>query len=160
MSKYRAKKGETYGETIARVVEAEYRKGTKLPDVRRILASSLGGPEDGTSYLGTADPAYYRLVGLDAPLLDGKGNVLLGTPDAPIPSAALARAIARRRRLGVRWNVLRASVLASTGTYPTDAEVKRLAAKGGVDLDASYTGRGTRAGATTTRVAPEARLDA
>lgn len=133
---------------IAAKVASLYAKGTALPEIRKALAKTLGG--DPSLYLGTADPIYYRLSGLDAPLLDGKGNVLIGTDEKPVPAAVLRAAVRRRRDLGTRWAVLAASIEATTGRRASEAEAKALYAKAGGDLDSSYVGRGTRVGATAT----------
>lgn len=149
MASYSIRKGEARAATIARVVEAEYAKGTALAEVRRILASGpLGG--DASIYYGTADPVYYRADGLANPLTDGKGNVLLATPEKPLAPATLRSAVRRRRDSGVRWNVLAASIEASIGRRVSEAEAKALYAKAGGDLDSSYVGRGTRKGAPAT----------
>jgi hypothetical protein len=133
---------------IAKTVAREYAKGTALAAVRKILAKTLGGTPD--LYLGTADPVYYRLVGLDSPLTDGRGAILVGTDEKPIPARVLASAVRRRRDSGVRWNVLAASVEASTGRRTSIPETKTLYEKGSGDLDSSYVGRGTRKGAPAT----------
>lgn len=129
---------------IAAIVTREYRKGTALSTVRKTLAATLGG--DPTLYLGTADPIYYRLAGLDAPLLDGKGKPLAA--DAKV--GVLRSAVRRRRDLGVRWETLAASIEATIGRKVSTPEAKALYAKAGGDLDASYAGRGTRVGAPST----------
>jgi hypothetical protein len=79
---------------------------------------------------------------------------------APLPATAakgpksLATAIRKRRdaggRLG-RWEVIAASASATLGRPVSVAAVRALYEKGGGDLDVSYTGRGTRAGAPATR---------
>lgn len=128
---------------IAATVAKLYAEGIALPAIRKALAKALGGSP--SLYLGTADPVYYRLVGLDSPLTDGKGKPL----SDPKP-AVLRSAVRRRRDSGVRWNVLAASIEATTGRRASEAEAKALYAKAGGDLDASYVGRGTRIGAPTT----------
>lgn len=144
---------------IAKKVADLYAKGIELPEIRKALAKALGG--DPSLYLGTADPIYYRLVGLDSPLTDGKGAILIGTDEKPIPAAVLRSAVRRRRDLGTRWAVLAASIESSTGRRASEAETKALYAKAGGDLDSSYVGRGTRVGAVATyedaslAVAPE-----
>lgn len=142
------KKTEDRTAAIRRITLREYAKGTTLAETRKILAKELGGLPN--LYLGSADPVYYRATGLDRPLLDGKGNVLLGTDSKPIPPRVLASAVRRRRDLGVRWNVLAASIEASTGRRTSETEAKALYEKGNGDLDASYVGRGTRKGAPAT----------
>lgn len=129
---------------IAKTVASEFAKGTALPAVRKILAATLGGSP--SLYLGTADPVYYRLLGLSTPLADGKGTLL----PADAAPRVLRAAVKRRRDSGVRWNVLAASIEATTGRRTSDDEAKALYAKAGGDLDASYTGRGTRVGAPST----------
>lgn len=138
------------GETVAKL----YAKGTSLPEIRKALAKALGGTA--SLYLGTADPVYYRLVGLDSPLVDGKGKRLPATASASV----LRSAVRRRRDLGVRWDVLAASIEATIGRRVSNPEAKALYAKAGGDLEASYAGRGTRVAAPATyadpALAPEA----
>lgn len=139
-------------EKIRKTVETEYGKGTPLPAVRKLLAKKLGG--DASLYLGTADPIYYRLAGLATPLEVAPAKTEKGA------AANLAKAIRKRRDSGVRWETVAASAEATLGRRVSVAETKRLYAKGGGDLDASYAGRGTRVGAPKTyadlAVAPEA----
>lgn len=137
--------GSARREAIAKIVGAEYAKGTKLPDVRKILAKTLGG--EANLYLGTADPVYYRLSGLDSPLTDAKGKPLASDAKPPV----LRAAVKRRRDSGVRWNVLSASIEATVGRRVSETETKTLYAKAGGDLATSYAGRGTREGAPATR---------
>lgn len=139
---------------IVAIVGKLYAKGTTLPEIRKALAKSLGG--DASLYLGTADPAYYRLVGLDAPLSDAKGKPLSATPTA----SALRSSIRRRRDAGTRWEVLAASTEATLGRKVSIPEAKALYAKGGGDLDASYVGRGTRVGAPETYADGAAAIEA
>lgn len=129
---------------IAVFVGTGFEAGTSLPEIRKGLAKKLGGSP--SLYLGTADPVYYRLLGLSTPLVDGKGKRL---SDKATP-AVLRSAVRRRRDSGVRWNVLAASIEATTGRRTSESEAKSLYAKAGGDLDSSYTGRGTRVGAPTT----------
>lgn len=143
MSAKTKKTTESRSDKIRKTVEREYAKGTALPAIRKALAKTLGGTAD--LFLGTADPIYYRLVGLDAPLSDAKGQPLVN----PSP-AVLASAVRRRRDSGVRWNVLAASIEATTGRRTSINEAKTLYEKGKGDLDSSYVGRGTRVGAPKT----------
>lgn len=131
-------------EAIRETTEALYRKGTSLPDVRKALAEKLGGTAN--LYLGTADPVYYRLAGLDSPLDSAKG-VVLGPETSPV---TLRAAVRRRRDSGVRWNVLAASIEATLGRRVSVDETKALYSKAG-GADESYVGRGTRAAAPSTR---------
>jgi hypothetical protein len=146
---YSIRKSEERSATIARVVLAEYAKGTPLATVRKLLAT---GPLGGTPslYLGTADPIYYRAAGLSRPL----------AKTAAKSPAALAAAIRSRRDEGVRWETVAASAEAVLGRRVSVEEAKRLYAKGGGDLLSSYAGRGTRRGAPKTyadlAAAPEA----
>lgn len=130
---------------IAKIVGAEFEKGTALPAVRKLLAKKLGGAP--SLYLGTADPVYYRLAGLARPIALPKGSKA-ETADGK-PSAALASAVRARRDEGVRWETLAASTEALLGRKVSISETKTLYARKG-DLDASYTGRGTRVGAPKT----------
>lgn len=126
------------------LVSEAFAAGLSLPDTRKRAASEIGGTP--SLYLGTVDPRYYRLKGLSTPLPpNSKYLAANGTP-----TATLARAVAKRRKDGVRWNVLSASVEAATGKAFSESAVRALAAKGGVDLEASYVGRGTRVGAPAT----------
>lgn len=135
-------------ERIAVLVGTEFAKGTALPAIRKALAAKLGGTA--SLYLGTADPVYYRLSGLAAPLTDGKGKPL---PSTASP-AVLRSAVRRRRDSGVRWSVLAASVEATVGRRVSETETKALYEKAGGDLDSSYAGRGTRIGAPATYADP------
>jgi hypothetical protein len=134
----------------------EYAKGTPLAKARKIVAKRLGENPDGRSLLGF-DSVYFRLAGLDAPLTKADGSALV-SPDA----RALRAATKRRRDAGVRWETLAASIEATIGRAVSVSEARALYAKAGGDLDASYTGRGTREGAKATRggnaVAVEATL--
>jgi hypothetical protein len=96
-----------------------------------------------------------RLVGLVADVYYAENG-----RRSPLPASAakgpksLAREVARRRRAGGRlgrWEVVAYSAEAAIGRPVALSAVRALAKAGGVDLDASYTGRGTRAGATKTR---------
>lgn len=138
-------------EKIRKTVEKEYEKGTALPAVRKILAAKLGG--DPSLYLGTADPIFYRLAGLASPLEIAPAKTEKGL------ASNLAKAIRKRRDAGVRWETVAASAEAAIGRRVSTPEAKRLYAKAGGDLAASYAGRGTRVGAPATyadlAVAPE-----
>lgn len=151
----RAKKvtKETRANAIARIVAESFAAGISLPATRTLLAETLGGTAN--LYLGTADPRYYRLLGLATPLPKGVYATKTGTP-----TAALARAIRKRRDEGVRWNVLTASVEAATGIRYSESAVRALYAKGGGEAESSYVGRGTRVGAPATYAdaAAEARV--
>jgi hypothetical protein len=129
---------EDRGAKIRKLAEAEYRKGTTLPNARRVAAKKLGGTA--SLYLGTVDPVYFRLAGLDTPL-----------PATAAKSArGLATAIRKRRDSGVRWETVAASAEATLGRKVSVSEAKLLYAKGGGDLDSSYAGRGTRVAAPKT----------
>lgn len=141
------RKNEARADYLRRGVAALYGAGVALPATRKLLAVALGDPASGTSLLGTVDPIYYRLVGLASPLaISGK------TPKGRATS--LAKAAAKRRNDGVRWEVLAASIEAATGTRISIPVAKALASEGGVDLAASYVGRGTRVAAPKTYSAP------
>lgn len=129
---------EDRGKKIRTLATKLYRDGKSLPDARRAVAKKLGGTA--SLYLGTVDPVYFRLAGLDSPL-----------PATAAKSArGLATAIRKRRDSGVRWETVAASAEATIGRKVSVAEAKTLYAKGGGDLDSSYAGRGTRVGAPTT----------
>lgn len=77
----------------------------------------------------------------------------------PLPASAaksrrsLAIALRNRRNAGgtlARRETLAASAEATTGRRYSKAEIEKLLEAGGVDLAASYTGRGTRAAAPKT----------
>lgn len=125
-----------------------------LPGIRAALAADpkVEG-SDAALFYGTADPVYYREIGLARPLVrvsDGAPLVSGGK----VSKASLVAAVKARRdaggRLG-RWNVLAASATAALGRTVSERETKALYAASGRDLAESYTGRGTRAGATATR---------
>lgn len=151
-------------EKIERLVSSEFAKGTPLPAIRRLAAKKIGGTPD--LYLGTVDPVYYRLLGASEPLVRANGDPLLDAKGKATTSTV--RSSVRRRRdaggrLG-RWNVLASSLSAALGRKVSEPETKRLYSAAGGDLDASYTGRGTRVGAPATYevepVETEATLDA
>jgi hypothetical protein len=125
---------------------------TVLPAIREKVAADLGGI--GADYYGTADPVYYREVGARRPLVSASGKALVAE-DGKLPAKrVLVAAVRARRDAGgrlARWNVLAASATAALGRTVSEREVKALYAASGRDLDASYTGRGTRAGAAATR---------
>ena len=109
-----------------------------------------------TGLVGKVAEVYYEENGVRSPLAFPRGK------DTP---ADIASAVAKRRkalgRLG-RWDVIAYSLGAALGTpgkkvsLPT---IREYAEKGGVDLDASYTGRGTRVGAPKTRASATAEID-
>lgn len=107
-----------------------------------ILADASVFPR--TLLVPTVADVFYRENGIRSPL----------AKSAAKSDAALADAIRDRRsaggRLG-RWEVVAYSASETLGRTVSVAEVKRLYADAGGDLAASYTGRGTRAGATATR---------
>lgn len=140
-------KNESRADYLRRATAKLYGAGVPLPATRKAIAVELGEAASGTSLLGTVDPIYYRLVGLASPLaIAGK------TPKAK--AASLAKAAAKRRNEGVRWEVLAASVEATIGVRVSNSVAKALASEGGVDLAASYVGRGTRVAAPKTYGAP------
>lgn len=138
-------------EKIRAALAREYGKGTPLAKARKIVAKRIGENPDGRSLLGF-DGVYFRLAGLDAPLVRGDGTPILA--GEKIDARTLRTAVARRRRLGgslARWESLAASTEASIGRRVSVSEARSLAEAGGIDLDSSYTGRGTREGAKATR---------
>lgn len=140
--------GEARAARIAATVEAEFAKGTTLPETRRKLAADpkLGGAP--SLYLGTADPIYYRLAGTARPLSLAKG-AKAETKDGGA-SSALATAVRKRRDEGVRWETLAASTAVLLGRPVSVPEARRLYEKGKGDLSSSYVGKGTRRGAPAT----------
>lgn len=152
MGRATKKTTETRAAAIERIVLREYEAGTTLPATRKVLAEELGGTPN--LFLGTADPRYYRLVGLSSPLsLPAKTKP--ETKDGK-PSAALATAVRKRRDDGVRWEVLAASYEATTGKRISVAALRALYARGGGEIESSYVGRGTRIGAPATYEDPGA----
>lgn len=141
--------GEARAARIAATVAKEFGKGTSLAETRKVLAKdpTLGAGE-ASRFLGTADPIYYRLAGLAAPLVLAKG-AKPETADGTA-SAALAKAVRVRRDAGVRWETLAASIEATIGRRVSVPEARRLYEKGKGDLSSSYAGRGTRRGAPAT----------
>jgi len=106
--------------------------------------------------VGLVAEVYYRENGSRSPLRFARGKA---TP------AAVRNAVRKRRdargRLG-RWEVIAYSLAAALGTpdaVPAVATVKRYYDEAGGDRDASYTGRGTRAGAPKTRESETAEVD-
>ena len=74
---------------------------------------------------------------------------------------AIASAVAKRRNAGGRlgrWEVVAASLSAGLGRPVSVAAVRAFAKIGGVSETASYTGRGTRAGAVATRTSETAEV--
>jgi len=130
---------------VRREAEKEYGKGTPLPEAIRRIDVRANRPT-----IGLVSPVYWRLDGEASPLgTNGAGETV-----------ALGRKVAARRKSGVRWEVLAYSLSAGLGRKVSTADAKRLAAKGGLDLAASYTGRGTRVAAPKTYAAPAASVAA
>jgi hypothetical protein len=96
---------------------------------------------------------YYEENGKRAPLSFSRGKA---TP------AAVRSAVRKRRdaggRLG-RWEVVAVSLGVAIGRPVSVATVRALYSDAGGNLDESYTGRGTRAGAPTTRESETAEVD-
>lgn len=119
-----------------------YAAGTSLPEAIKKLDVRANRPT-----IGLVSPVYWRLAG-EADPIRAKGT------------KALASAVRRRRESGVRWEVLAASLSAGLGRKVSTADAKSLAARGGLDLAGSYTGRGTRVAAPKTYEAPAASVAA
>lgn len=124
----------------AYAAEAKATPGEALSPAKakRAIAEKVGRPVE-----GIVDPVYFDKNGRAFPL--------------PAAAAKTARSLAvaiRKRRDGGgtlgRWESV-ASAASETLARPVSvAEAKRLYAKGGGDLETSYTGRGTRVGAPGT----------
>lgn len=113
-------------EAVRKLAAVEYAAGTPLPEAIRKLDRKAGRPT-----IGLVSPVYWRLAGSADPI-PGK------TPKAR------RSALVRRRKSGVRFEVLAASLGTALGRNVPVAEVKRLLADGGLDPETSYAGRGTR----------------
>jgi hypothetical protein len=104
---------------------------------------------------GIVDPVYFRKNGEAAPLVFARGKA---TP------AAIRNAVRKRRDARgtlSRWDSLAASLsVALDGARVSEAAVKRYYEEAGGDLDLSYSGRGTRVGATGTRESETVEIDA
>ena len=111
--------------------------------------------------VGIVAEAYYAGNGRNAPL-DIRSRAKDGRPTPASIRAAVRKRRDGRGRLG-RWEVVGYALDAALGVDPgtTSAKsLKALYAEAGGDLDASYTGRGTRAGAPATRASASAEIDA
>lgn len=93
---------------------------------------------------------FYRLAGTDTPL----------PASAAKGPKSLAKAVAKRRDAGIRWEIVAASASATLGRRVGVAEAKELYRAAGKDLAASYTGRGTRVAAPATYADPLAAVAA
>jgi len=105
-----------------------------------------------TGLVGKVAEVYYEENGVRSPLAFPRGKA---TP------AAIASAVAKRRNAGGRlgrWEVIAASLSAGLGRPVSVAAVRAFAKLGGVSETASYTGRGTRAGAVATRTSETAEV--
>lgn len=103
-----------------------YAAGVSLPEAIRKLDAKSGRPT-----IGLASPVYWRLAGSADPI-PGKSE------------KARNAALARRRKSGVRFEVLAASLSVAVGRAVSVAEVKTRLRASGLDPDTSYAGRGTR----------------
>jgi hypothetical protein len=103
------------------------------------------------SIVGIVAAEYYRENGLRSPLSFDR----LAKDGRPT-EAGIARSVRKARdargRLA-RWEVLAYRLAAALGTetIPSRSAVEGYYRKGGGDVETSYTGKGTRAGATATR---------
>lgn len=113
-------------ERIRSLAAAEFAAGTSLPEAYRRIDKKAKRPT-----VALVANVYWRLTGEASPI-EGK------TPRARVA------ALVRRRKAGVRFEVLAASYGAAVGRPSNVAEVKRLLASGGLDPETSYSGRGTR----------------
>ena len=121
-----------------------------LPAIRAALADDPRFGGDAALYYGTADRVYFRAAGEANPFA-----VSAPTTKSGEVSSAFLRAFAARRNGGdrtlSRWDVLATSAGATLGRKVSVREAKLFYERAGWDLDYSYVGRGTRAGAEETR---------
>lgn len=148
-----ARKTKTLPSNEALRAEAEtfYKKERKalggsapiLPAKAKVALAAKYGVE-AAKLASSVDPVYFRNNGTANPL--------------PLPAKAtprsLATAVRKRRDAGTtlgRWESVAASAAVALGRPVSEAAVRSLYAKGGGNIDASYTGRGTRKAAPATR---------
>lgn len=139
-------------ESIKKGLAAEYRKGTPLPDARRKVETKLGLS---TGAAISFDRIYFVAIGDDNPLAV-----------SPSSTKAEIRSAVRKRRdgkdgatvagtgatkgLGLRrWETVAASLSVALGRKVSVRETRDL-----YGAKESYVGKGTRAAAPSTRVAP------
>jgi len=121
-------------------IESEAKPGTVLEPAaaKKAIREKVGRPVE-----GIVDPVYFELRGRDNPLsLPAKPN-----------ARSIAVAVRKRRDGGGplgRWESVAAAASEALGRPVSVSTAKALYAKGGGDLAASYTGRGTRVGAPAT----------
>jgi hypothetical protein len=113
-------------EKIRTLAAAEYRKGTPLPAAIRKIDGKANRPT-----IGLVSPVYWTLEGAASPIA-GKTE------------KARNNDLARRRKSGVRFEILAASLAVSVGRKVGKAEVLARLVSAGLEPDESYTGRGTR----------------
>jgi hypothetical protein len=146
-------------EYAAEIAAAE--AGTPLPGAgsfplsparaTKIAAKAAGLPAGG-AVVGIVAAVYYEENGTRAPLAFGARKTKDGRPAPAAVASAVRKARDARGRLA-RWEVLGYRLAAALGSPEpvSRASLVALYEKAGGDPDASYTGRGTRAGATATR---------
>jgi hypothetical protein len=100
--------------------------GVPLPEAIRRLDKKANRPT-----IGLVSPVYWRAIG-EADPIPGKSE------------KSRNAALARRRKSGVRFEVLAASLSVAIGRKVSTAEVKTRLASAGLDPETSYAGRGTR----------------
>jgi hypothetical protein len=140
---------------VSKLAAAEYLRDEANPAVSfpysparatAVIGRRKDSPE--TGLIGIVAEVYYRENGTRSPLVFPRGKA---TP------AGIASAVAKRRKAGGRlgrWDVIAYSLgaaLGEPGRKVSLPAVRRYAENGGVSLDSSYTGRGTRKGAPATR---------
>lgn len=136
---------------LAALARAEYAKDEKDTDASypysparatKAVAKKTGVPA--SRLVALVAGVFYAENGARSPISFGKN---------PTPKG-IATEIRKRRdaggRLG-RWEVVAASASAGLGRPVSVSAVRAFYSNGGGDLDASYTGRGTRVGAPKTR---------
>lgn len=114
-------------EAIRARAEEEYAAGTALPEAIRKLDAEANRPT-----IALVSRVYWRAKGLADPIrAKGEGK-------------AFDAALAKRRKSGIRFEVLAASAEATLGRPVSTEEVRKRLDRAGLAPDASYTGRGTR----------------
>lgn len=118
-------------------------------DAVAALAAELRIPRD--KLRANVDPVYYGRNGRRNPfgVSAAKGNAALGR--------AIRSRVAKGGTLG-RWDSLAAAASETRGRPVSVVSVKSLYAAAGGDPETKYVGRGTRAGATATRIDAAAEL--
>jgi hypothetical protein len=149
MTKVKIWSGTEIREAAAKLYAATY-DGSPLSPAPAVKAISEKAGRDSLSIVSAV---YFRMNGEMNPL-----------PATAANSARSLRSAVRKRRDGGgtlgRWESVAASAAATLGRPVSEKEAKDLYSKGGGNLDASYTGRGTRVAAPETYVSPAVATEA